>query len=283
MGHAEEAMRMLTTASAEEAATIAAQLTQLNRQRQKTEREVCDHAAQMAEDLGMTGDDHRAIVLADESWHRGVVGVVCSRLVERFGRPTILLQRDGDVCKGSARSIDGFSMHGALSACSDHLLTFGGHDNAAGLSVNTANFPAFTEAFVEYTNAQINAEQLTPAVGIDCDAALGELDLESVKRIGALSPFGRSNPRPALRIEGATIADTPRQIGGNGRHLSLRLQQDDGRKRCVVRTVWWGAGALAADLAAGMRLDAVIEPKINTWNGRTTIEGELKDVRVCEV
>ena len=283
MGHAEEALRMLTTNSAEEAAAIAGQLTQLNRQRQKTERTVCDHAIQKAEDLGMAADDHRAIILADESWHRGVIGVVCSRLVDRFGRPTILLQQEGDICKGSARSIDGFSMHDALSACSDHLLNFGGHDGAAGLTLAAANLPTFTKAFVEYANAQINAEQLTPAVGIDCDAALGELDVESVKRIAALSPFGRSNPRPALRIEGATIADAPRQIGGNGRHLSLRLHQDDGRRRCVVRTVWWGAGALAADLAAGMRLDAIIEPKINTWNGRTTVEGELKDVRICEV
>ena len=283
MGHAEEALRMLTTASIEEAAAIAGQLTQLNRERQKTERTVCDHAMQRAEDLGMTTDDHRAIILADESWHRGVIGVVCSRLVDRFGRPTILLQQEGDICKGSARSIDGFSMHDALSACSHHLMNFGGHDGAAGLTLTAANLPAFTEAFVEYANAQINAEQLTPAVGIDCDAALSELDLESVKRIAALSPFGRSNPRPALRIERATITDAPRQIGGNGRHLTLRLHQDHGPKRTVVRTVWWGAGALAADLAAGMKLDAIIEPKINTWNGRTSVEGELKDVRLCEV
>lgn len=283
MGHAAEALRLLTTASAEEAAAIAGRLTQLNRQRQQTERTICEHAAQMAEDSGMTADNHRAIILADESWHRGVIGVVCSRIVDRFGRPTILLQRQGDTCKGSARSINGYSMYDALSACSDHLLSFGGHDGAAGLSVATANLPAFTEAFVEHANAHVSAEQLTPAVDIDCDATLGELDMDTVKQIAALSPFGRSNPRPALRIEQATLAEAPRQIGTNGRHLTLRLHQDLGASRKVVRTVWWDAGALAADLAAGMRLDVVIEPKINTWNGRTSVEGEIKDVRVCEV
>ncbi len=283
MGHAAEALRLLTTSSAEEAAAIAGQLTQLNRQRQRTERTICEHAAQMAEDSGMTADDHRAIILADESWHRGVIGVVCSRIVDRFGRPTILLQRQGDTCKGSARSIDGYSMYDALSACSDHLLSFGGHDGAAGLSVATENLPAFTEAFVKHANAHVSAEQLTPAVDIDCDATLGELDMDTVKRIAALSPFGRSNPRPALRIERATLAEAPRQIGMNGRHLTLRLNQDFGASRKVVRTVWWNAGALAADLAAGMCLDVIIEPKINTWNGRTSVEGEIKDVRVCEV
>ncbi|UCD76540.1 MAG: single-stranded-DNA-specific exonuclease RecJ [Phycisphaerales bacterium] len=282
MGHAAEAVRLLTDAPPEEAQTIARRLTQLNRQRQQTERTIFDQAAQMAEDANMTGRDNRMIVLAHESWHPGVIGIVCSRLVNRFGRPAILFQHQGDVCKGSARSIDGYSIHDALMACEDRLSTFGGHDMAAGLSLNTADLPVFTESITAHANERISPEDLTPAIKIDCDAALEELDLQTVKQIGALSPFGRANPRPVLRVNRVTVADPPRQIGANGRHLSFRVRQDEGSQRRIIRAVWWGAGHLAGDIAAGMTLDVALEPKINEWNGRVSVEAEVRDVMLRE-
>ncbi|MHC5007340.1 MAG: single-stranded-DNA-specific exonuclease RecJ, partial [Planctomycetota bacterium] len=271
MGHAAEAVRLLTDAPPDEADEIAKRLTRLNRQRQEIERRITDQATQRAEDAGMTGDDCRAIVLADESWHAGVVGIVCSRLVERYGRPVVLLQQQGDVCKGSARSIDGYSIHEGLTAASKHLTSFGGHEAAAGLELPGANLEAFTAALVEHANTHISVEQLTPTLKIDCDAGLGELDLSTVRRIRSLSPFGQANPTPTVRITNATVAEPPKQIGANGRHLTLRLQVDDGARRRSLRTVWFGAGSRAADLASGMRLDVVIEPKINAWNGRETV------------
>ena len=123
---------------------------------------------------------------------------------------------------------------------------------------------------------------MTPSVGIDCDARLEELEFEVVKRIAALSPFGRANPRPAVRLTATTLAEPPRQIGGYGRHLSLRLLQDGAAGRRWIRTVWWNGGSLAADLAAGMCLDAVVEPKLNAFNGRVSVEAEVKDVCVVE-
>ena len=282
MGHAAEAVRLLTDAPPEEAKAIARRLTQLNRQRQQTERTIFEQAAQMAEDANMTGRDNRMIVLAHESWHPGVIGIVCSRLVNRFGRPAILLQHQGDLCKGSARSIDGYSIHDALMTCEDQLSTFGGHDMAAGLSLDSTELPAFTEAITAHANERISPDELTPAINIDCDAALDELDLQTVKQIGSLSPFGRANPRPVVRISRVTVADPPRQIGANGRHLSFRVRQDDGRERRIIRAVWWGAGHLAGDIASGMTLDVAIEPKINEWNGRVSVEAEVRDIRLCE-
>ncbi|MHC4590382.1 MAG: single-stranded-DNA-specific exonuclease RecJ, partial [Planctomycetota bacterium] len=231
-------------------------------------RRIADQATRRAEDAGMTTDDCRAIVLADESWHAGVVGIVCSRLVERFGRPVVLLQQQGDVCKGSARSIDGYSIHEGIAAASQHVTSFGGHEAAAGLVLPSASVEAFTAALVEHANAHISVERLTPTLTIDCDAGLEELDLSTVRHIRSLSPFGQANPTPTVRIANATVAEPPKQIGANGRHLTLRLQVDDGARRRSLRTVWFGAGARADDLASGMRLDAVIEPKINAWNGR---------------
>jgi single-stranded-DNA-specific exonuclease len=283
MGHATEAVHLLTDASPAEASEIAQRLTRLNRQRQEIERRITEHAARRAEDAGMTSDDCRAIVLADESWHAGVVGIVCSRLVERYGRPVLLLQRQGDACKGSARSIEGYSIHEGLTAASRHLTSFGGHEAAAGLALRSADLEPFTQALVEHANARIPIEGLTPTLSIDCDAAIGELDIGQVRRIASLSPFGRANPRPTVRITGATLAGPPRQVGANGRHLTLSLQSGEARGRRRLRSVWFGSGSRAPDLASGMRVDAVIEPKINAFNGRESVEGMIRDVRICEV
>ncbi len=277
MGHADEAVRLLTDAAPDDARRIAERLTALNRERQKTERRITEQATSMAEDARMTGDDCRAIVLAHESWHAGVVGIACARLVDRFSRPVILMHRRGEVCKGSARSIEGYSIHDGLKATASHLTSFGGHDAAAGLTLPAENLEAFTAEITSHANAHIDVEQLTPGLWIDCEAGIDELEFETVNRIGALSPFGRDNPRPAVCIRGVTLAESPKQIGANGKHLSLRIR-GDGRR--WLRLVWFGAGSHAADLTKGMRVDAVIEPKINNFNGRTTVEGIVGDIRV---
>ncbi len=282
MGHAADAVRMLTDAPADEAIAIAHRLTELNRQRQNIEQQILDQASRMAEDRGMTASDRRMIALAHESWHPGVVGIVCSRLVERFGRPAILLQRLEDICKGSARSIEGYSIHDGIAAGARYLTTFGGHSMAAGLSLVPTYLEPFVEVITEHANRHITADQLTPALTIDCDALLGELDLATVRRLHALSPFGRGNRAPTLRVRNIVVAEPPRQIGSQGKHLSLRLREDGPASRRWLRAVWWNAGERAADLAAGMRLDVVIEPKLNAWNGRVNVEAELRDVCICE-
>ena len=229
----------------------------------------------------MTADDRRVIVLDDPDWHQGVVGIVCSRLVERFGRPAVLLQRTEGLCKGSARSIEGYSIHDGLLTCAEHLERFGGHDMAAGLSLEPDQLDAFTAALTAHANAHIAVEQLTPTIDLDCDASLAELDHAAVDRLAQLRPFGRANRAPTLRVAHATIADAPRTIGAHGKHLSFRIRQDDpaGRRR-ILRCVWWNAGDHADRLAAGMPLDLAVEPKLNTWQGRTSVELDVRDLRL---
>lgn len=281
MGHARDAMRMLTDAPADEAMQIAQQLTKLNRERQSVERRIFEQASERAEQLGMTCDDCRVIVLADESWHPGVVGIVCSRLVEKYHRPAILMNKNHELCRGSARSIDGYSIHAGLAHTAEYLTTWGGHDVAAGLSVAVARFEQFVAALTEHANENISIEELTPGLTIDCDVALAELDVTQVKRLNALGPFGRGNARPALRVENIQLVEAPRQMGSEGKHLDLRCAQDSetGGRR-IMRCIWWREGSRAADFAPGMRLDLAIQPKLNEWNGRVNVEAEIRDVRI---
>jgi single-stranded-DNA-specific exonuclease len=278
LGHARDAVRLLTVATPDEARGIAQRLDAMNRERQETERRIFEDAARRAEEAGMTGAERRAIVLADPAWHPGVVGIVCSRLTEAFGRPAILLCRDGDQCRGSARSIDGYSMHAALEATAGHLLAFGGHEMAAGLSLRADALDAFTEALVAHATAHIAVEEMTPPVEIDCDAGLGEMTVAAVQRLAALAPFGRANRAPIVRVAGATLAEEPRPVGGAGKHLSLRVRRDEGEQREVMRGVWWSRGALATELAPGARLDLAVEPRINEWNGAVNVELHVRDV-----
>lgn len=278
MGHAGEAVRLLCGADLSEARVIAENLARVNEQRQRTERSIFSRAMRMAEDAGMTEDGCRAIVLADADWHPGVVGIVCSRLVDRFGRPTILMQRNGEICKGSGRSIDGYSIHAGLASCASFLTAWGGHEMAAGLTLDAGRLDAFTEAFIEHANANISNEQLMPSLHVDCGVMLEELDFETVRRLEALSPFGRGNRKPSFLVEGVVVADGPRQMGSQGKHLSLRLRQEGRQGRREVRGVWWNGGRFAGDLAAGMCVDAIVQPRVNAWNGRVSVEVELRDV-----
>jgi single-stranded-DNA-specific exonuclease len=171
-------------------------------------------------------------------------------------------------------------MHEALRACAEHLSTYGGHDAAAGLSLHSSRLDAFTRAMIDHANARIAEEQLTAVLHIDCDAEASELDRGTVERIGQLGPFGAANRAPALLLRGMTLAEAPQALGGQGRHIALRIRPSNGQRGPVLRSVWWNASDVAGQLAAGMRLDAVIEPKLNRYAGTVSVEGEVKDVRI---
>ncbi|MBL8991547.1 MAG: single-stranded-DNA-specific exonuclease RecJ, partial [Phycisphaerae bacterium] len=275
LGHAREAVELFTTAAGQRATEIAAALEAANTERRSTEREIFEQACAAAEAAGMTGPDRRAIVLADERWHKGVVGIVCSRLVEKYSRPAILMQRVGDSCQGSGRSVDGFNLHGALERCAPLLERFGGHDMAAGLSVGGAKLGAFVEAFTEQANAAIRPEDLMGRVEVDAPAAVNELSLPFVKTLERLEPCGRGNPSVAVLIENAAVGSA-QSMGAQGAHLRLALGQSSRPLSCVA----WGRGEWVSRLATGIRVDAVVRPTINDYGGTQRVQGEVLDVRI---
>jgi single-stranded-DNA-specific exonuclease len=279
MGHAREAVELLTTATGARAMELARQLTTLNDSRRATERVIFEEAVQLAETKGMTGLDRRAIVLAHKGWHAGVVGIVCSRLVERFHRPTVLLSIEGDTCHGSARSIDGFNLHQGLIECSQHLSTFGGHDMAAGMKLASCNLDAFTESFIEVCNRAITPQDLVARLHYDCDVTIPELSMREVGMLDAMSPFGRANPAVTLRLRRVRVAGKPGTFGQYNKHLELFVSLGPGQ--AALRCIGWNWAERSPLIPPGAWIDALIRPQINTW-GKGRVEAELVDVMVHE-
>jgi len=292
LGHARSAVELLTQADESRAAQIAGELSKQNDQRRAVEAEIFTQAAELAQARGMTEPGRHAIVLADPRWHPGVVGIVCSRMVERFRRPTILMRSLDGVCQGSGRSIDGFSLHAALDRLAPMLDRFGGHDMAAGLALSEPRLEEFTRAFIDHASGAITPAQLTPVVTIDCEAHVRELSLQAVQSLARLGPFGRGNSEVRLLVRSMRIAAPPRTMGAHAKHLAVQLSSADAGnagagagggpgRGVVLRAVGWNWGEHASKLRAGRIVDVVIEPKISTWNGGENVEAELRDVRLA--
>ena len=279
MGHAREAVELLTVATGERADEIATMLSRMNDERRVIERRIFEHALELAQAAGMTTPDRRAIVLAHEDWHSGVVGIVCSRLVERFNRPAILLSRDGDGCHGSGRSVDGFGLHAALCECAPMLTSFGGHDMAAGLKLPHDRLAEFVEAFTRVANRDIRPENLVGVAEYDCDATLGELDLRTVAPLGRLGPFGRENPGVRVRLGPVRIAARSETFGQLNKHLSLRVAGPESTRQ--LRIVGWSWAEQISRLPAGAMIEAIVTPQISTF-GSPAVEPVLVDARVIE-
>lgn len=281
LGHANEAAELLTTQDPDRARAIADSLTRLNNERRRVEQAIFETACERAEAEGMHTDDRRAIVLADGAWHTGVVGIVCSRLVEKYGRPCILLGRDGSMFHGSGRSVEGFSLHAALESCRDHLRTFGGHDMAAGMRLDASSLDDFARAFIGVANDRLTPGDLCGIVEYDTDAGMNELSIDAVRDFGRLEPFGRGNPPVRLLLRGVVISEPPRLMGSTGRHLELRLRETVLRSeaRAWMRLVGWGWGPRIASLRAGFIIDAIVTPAISDYGG-LRVEPVIEDLAV---
>ena len=278
LGHARETVELLLSDDPVRCEAIARQLSRVNDERRAMCDRILDEAVERIEREGLAGENRRAIVLADPAWHPGVIGIVCSRLVERYGRPTILLGREGGICRGSGRSIDCFNLHAALEDCAEHLETFGGHDMAVGLRLGAESLEAFTDALIRVANDRLTIDDLTVVVTIDCEATLGELTPAVVGSLKALGPFGRGAPTPRALLRGLRVIRTPETMGSYGKHLKIAVEQDGAHARLVA----WGWGNRRALIVAGAMIDAVVKPRLNEWRGRVTVEPEVEDIRVHE-
>ncbi len=274
MGHARLAVELLTSTDPARSREIAAYLDDHNRTRQTTERRIFGEACERIDRERLAGDARRAIVLAADEWHAGVIGIVASRLVERYARPTILISTTNGEGQGSGRSIRHFDLHAALSSCSDHLVAYGGHRMAAGLRVATPRIADFTEAFVAVANNRLNGDDLVPKLRLDAEVSLADLTLPTAELLADLGPFGPGNPRPKLASGWLDLADEPRCVG-DGTHL-LASFTEHGRR---IRAIGFGLAPMIEDLKHRRRCRVAFEPTINEFQGRRTVEMQMLDIQ----
>ena len=283
MGHARLAVEMLTDASEARAMEIATYLEEQNRIRQATEREILEQALTQIDELQFVDRASRAIVVGGIGWHAGVIGIVASRIVDRFHRPAIVVALDDALGHGSGRSIDGFHLSNALQAVTHTLESHGGHEMAAGLRVKADRFEDFREAFIAHAGEAIDADLLVPELRVDCDAELAAITEALVTDLARLGPFGRGNPRPVLRCRDVVLAADPRRVGKTGDHLSIHVRSNGTNARGgPMKAIAFGAGDWCDKLKAGSVVHLACQPQVNEFNGYRSVELEVKDLQIAD-
>ncbi len=271
IGSPEIALKLLLTDDDIEAASLAKVLNVENRSRQRIEAAILNEALSKVE-KEVNFKEHRVIVLESHQWHPGVIGIVASRIAERYYRPAILISTQGKAGKGSGRSIADFHLFDALLKCKDHLLGFGGHEGACGITIEKDNIPAFRRAINEVASETMKEGDMVPKLNIDMDVSLDSLKENVIGELESLAPFGPANPRPVLASSGVIVKDIPRLIGKNG----FKLHVTDNNITCEAVSF----GRPDIDLPEkGSKVDLAYIPSMNTWQGITSLQLELKDIR----
>lgn len=271
IGKADMGVRLMLTDDPSEALSIAIELDAMNRERQEIEEEILAEAREMA--CEEEGRSCRSLVLSSRTWHQGVVGIVASRLVEEFYKPTVLICMDGDTGKGSARSIPAFHLYDGLEKCAASLLAFGGHKYAAGLSIKGEMLGTFREQFESHVRGALSEEDFIPSVRIDGVVSLKDITRGLHAELKRFEPFGAGNPEPVLEADGLE-AKYPKVVGKG--HLKMTLA-GDGR---AFGAIGFGMGESCGRLTAGRaRVDAAFCIDVNEWQGEKTLQLNLKDLR----
>lgn len=279
MEEATAAIRLLLTEDAAEAAALAGQLDMLNRKRQAVEGGMLDEATALVEAARAGGIGPRAIVLASVDWHPGVLGIVASRLVERYGLPTALIAVRGEEARGSIRSPTGWHVAEGLAQCADLLLRFGGHEAAGGFSLAPERIAAFRARLQVLVDAQVPQGRLEPVLTADAEADFSALDLDLVDMLSRLAPHGMGNPEPLFVARRVQAMRSPRRVGRN--HLKMRLRQTAVDSR-VLDSIGFNLGDLveSLDRPDSPTFDLAFSPERNVWNGRETLQLRVRDIHV---
>ena len=272
MGAADKAAELLLCSDPAEAERMARELCALNRERQNVEQTIYSQAEEMIARL--PDRDRSALVLESSRWHQGVVGIVASRLSEKYSRPSFMIHLNGATGKGSCRSWGGFNLFAALESCKDLLLGFGGHELAAGFTIKEENIPAFRARMNEY--ARNFRGGAAPVSVLDVDVAIthpSAVTLEELEELSALEPYGSGNARPVFCLLGATLLRT--QNVGQNRHLKLRL----GKGSAQFDGIFFSTVAEDCGCKAGDRVDAAFYLQVNEFRGSRTLQLQMVDLR----
>lgn len=275
LGSARTAVELLLCDDRAQASKLAREIDAMNTERKRLSTLLYREAARDAEAYS-DAERHPVLVLAGQGWHQGLVGIVAARLVERFSRPAVVIGLDGDSGRGSARSIAGFSILDAMHGGAGHMVRYGGHAQAAGCEVRADAIDLLRETVCARAREILEGAGFdVPPTWIDCEIPFERLTPELMREMDRLGPFGERNEKPVLLSSDLRLAEPPRTVGSDGTHLVLRLR----RGTQVLKAIYFGAAARAAELRMGEPVHAVFTPRWNVFRGERTLEIELVDFR----
>ncbi|HPD01505.1 MAG TPA: DHHA1 domain-containing protein, partial [Acetivibrio sp.] len=272
IGDAARAVMLFTTRDEAEADKIASELEQENRLRQENELAILEEVKNSIEkNIDLKKD--KVIVVAGEGWHHGIIGIVASKITEKYYRPCIIISVEGDMAKGSGRSIEGFNLFEALEYCRDMLEKYGGHEQAAGLTLKGDRIDDLRRRINEYADSVLDKSDLVRKVKVDANIKKEDIVLENVRMLELLEPFGQSNPQPLLRYDNIVINGI-RAVGQN-KHAKIRFN-DDG---FIIEAIGFNMGEMAKVYAESDVVDVVCSLEANLWNGNESVQLNIKDLR----
>mgnify|MGYP005784067437 CR=1 FL=1 len=269
MGNEQVALDLFLSKDYEEAKKLALKLNEYNIERQTIEKRIFDEATEKIE---KDERDNTCIIVGSEGWHHGIIGIVASKVTEMYFKPSILICFEGNEGKGSGRSIPGFDLHEALMKCGDNLEKFGGHSMAVGVTVKKENFDKFKQELEEYSK-NYDVDKIVPVVNVDSELSLKNVDIDSVKSLKLLEPFGEANKMPLFLFKNLKI-NSIRALS-DGKHLKLTLKDDN----YMINAIGFNMGELSEKYLLDDRVDVVGNLDINSFNGNESIQIVLKDMR----
>lgn len=275
IGSPKMALRLLLTKRPDEAKELAEMLDKANRNRQRIESDILQEAIQKIK-TEINFKEHNTIVLSGSDWHAGVIGIVASKIVDRFYRPTVIISLKSDTGRASARSISGFNLFDAISKCKRYLSEFGGHEAACGFTIHRENVEKFKELFNKSAKNLLGPEDLLPKLNVDIDIPLGELSESLIYEMKKLAPHGPKNPSPVFISRGIKLKNIPKTIGRNG----VKFWVTDDSITCEA--VAFGVSNAFFDMLKKERVDLAYSPSINNYRGMKSIRLNLEDLKASE-
>jgi single-stranded-DNA-specific exonuclease len=274
LGAATESVALLLAESDQEATFLAQRLDAVNQERRALQQAIEEAVHErIAHQYG--AHPPAALVLGDPAWHLGVVGIVAARIAERYHRPTFLLQIQGDTARGSGRSIPAFDLHQGLQHCARWLRQFGGHKYAAGLTMDAAHLPRLQEDFLRFAEQMLTPQDLHPILHVDAFVSLNDITPTFLAQLAGFAPHGTGNPTPLFAAQQVQIVSPLRPLGDQGQHLRFRAAQNG----TTLEVIAFHMAEQVRALANSGLLDIAFTPTLNTWQGRHTVELQLRALR----
>ena len=272
--HGNYAVELLTEFDLAQAIQFAADIETFNADRKDLDKQITKQA--LSQIIENNEENRFSTVVYQEDWHKGVIGIVASRLVENYYRPTVVFTKSGEKLAASARSVKDFDIYNALEACAEHLEQFGGHMYAAGMTIKEENLQAFKQAFEEFVEKTIHPDLLTPEVSIDAEINLSDINPKLLRILRQFEPFGPENMTPVFLTKNVYDTGYPKQLGSENEHLRLFVKQDDSEG---FGTIGFGLGKKIEIARNRNVFDLVYSIEENEWNGNTTIQLQMRDLK----